>query len=566
MPPRETVPACGYTFDGITCTAHGEHVCAGRVKHVVAFFAEILLHTKARWARSPFRLARWQVDQIIGPLFGTVVFSTEASRYVRRYRIAWLEIARKNGKSEILAGIALYLLLADDEEGAEIYGCACDRDQARKVFDVAKRMVQLSPLLSARLRIFEQAKRIFDERTGSFYEITSADAGGNLGHNPSGIVFDEVITQRDASLWNSMRTGMGARDQPLMVAATTAGDNPQSFGKNQHDEMQRVADDPDRAPHTFVFMRNTPADADPWDESNWGHANPALGDFLSIQALRDEALEARNDPLKENAFRQFRLNQWVSQASRWMPMHLWDEATGDLWAKPDWGRKQLKGRPAYAGFDLAAKFDLTAWCLLVPEGDNAETCMVDMLWRFWIPEEAMAKLDKLHDGKLRQWARQGWLKVCDGSVIDYDMVIEEVAADAAHFAIRGADCDEWSMWPMINRVADTCQLDVDGGEVTAYRNSYDRLSPGMTDLMGLVRTGRLRHHGNPLARFCFDACEVRAAPYDPNLIRPVKPERGRDRSRIDAVPAAAMAVNCWVARVNAPRYTSAYEDSGLMVV
>lgn len=548
------------------CTQRGEHVCATRVAHVRAFFAEILVHTKGRWARAPFRLAPFQLDEIVTPLFGTMVFSEEFGRYVRRFRIAWLELARKQGKSELLAGIALYLLVADDEEGAEIYGCACDRDQARKVYDVAKRMVQLSPVLSARLKIYEQAKRIFDLTTASYYEVVAADAAGNLGHNPHGVVLDETITQRDASLWTAMRTAMGAREQPLMIAATTAGDDPQSFAKNEHDEMVRIADDPARAPHVFVYIRNTPADADPWDESNWTFANPALGDFLSITALRDEAVEARNDPLKENAFRQFRLNQWVSQSTRWMPMHLWDDCFGDLWLKPDWGREALKGRPAYAGFDLSAKFDLTCWCLLVPAGEHPDTATVDALWRFWLPAEALGKLDALHDGKFSHWAKAGWITVCDGSVIDYDTVVADVTADAEHFAIAGADCDEWSMWPLINRIAEACKLDVDSGEVVAYRNSYDRLSPGMTDLMGIVRTGRLRHHGNPVARFCFDACEVRAAPYDPNLIRPVKPERGRDRSRIDAVPATAMAVNCWTARVNAPKYTSAYEDHRLLVI
>ena len=154
----------------------------------------------------------------------------------------------------------------------------------------------------------------------------------------------------------------------------------------------------------------------------------------------------------------------------------------------------------------------------------------------------------------------------EGSVIDYDRVVADISQDARDFTIIGADCDEWSMWPIINRIADACGLDAENGDVTAYRNSYDRLSPGMDDLMGLVRNGRMRHFGNPVARFCFDGCEVRHAPYDPNLVRPVKPERMRDRVRIDAVPAAAMAVNCWRARADAPRYTSAYEDARLTVL
>jgi phage terminase large subunit-like protein len=472
--PSTMPPPCGKVFDGAECTEVGEHLCAPRVGHLTAFFSEILVHTKGRWSRTAFHLKPWQLDDIMAPLFGTVVWSDEFGRYVRRYRICWIEVARKNGKSELLAGIALYLLVADDEDGAEIYGCAVDRDQARKVYDVAERMVHLSPLLSARLKINKQAKRIYDIQTGSYYEVTAADAGGNLGHNPHGVVFDEVLTQKSPDLWNAMRTGMGAREQALMVAATTAGDDPQSFGKGEHDEMQKVADDPERARHVFVYMRNLPQDADPWDEALWHLANPALGDFLSLSALRDEAQEAKNDPSKENAFRQFRLNQWVSQASRWMPMHLWDKCTGDLWMKPDWGRHELLGRPAYAGFDLAAKFDLTAWAVVIP-GEQPNEDPAHILWRFWLPETGLERLDQLHDGKFSRWAKQGWLTVTEGSVIDYDKVIADVSDDARDFQIVAADCDEWSMWPIINKVADALNLDVEQGEITAYRNTYDRM-------------------------------------------------------------------------------------------
>lgn len=562
--PARRAPACGYTLDGRTCRKTGDHLCTPRGDHVIKFFTEILLHTKGRWARKPFIPARWQDREILRPLLATVRYDEAAGRYVRRYRVAWIELARKNGKSELLAGIALYLLVGDGEEGAEIYGAAKDRDQARKVFDVALRMVRLSPTLSRRLNVKEHARRLVDERTASYYEVVAADAAGNLGHNPHGVAFDEVLTQPNADLWNALRTAMGTRDQPLMVAATTAGDDPASFAKGQHDEMVRVAEQPERAPHVFVYARNTPADADPWNEKNWRYANPGLGDFLSIQALRDEAMEARNDPAKENAFRQYRLNQWVSQSSRWMPMHLWDASSGELWLEPDWARTALAGRACYAGFDLAAKFDLTAWCLLFPPVEPEEPA--DAVWRFWLPEAGVEKLDRLHDGKFSRWAKAGWVTVTEGSVLDYDRVVADVARDAADFAIAGADCDEWSMWPVINRVAEACGLDPETGEVTAYRNTYDRMSPGMGEVMGLVKQARLAHHGNPVARFCFDAAEVRTAPYDPNLVRPVKPNRGTDRARIDAVPTAAMAANAWKNRADTERRESAYESDRLMVL
>lgn len=530
------LPACGYVLDEVECRKRGAHFCKPRAAHAKAFFEEILVHTKGTWARKRFVLSKWQDAEIIAPIFGPVKWSSEFSCYVRVIRIAWIELARKQGKSEILAGIALYMLCADGEEQAEIYGAACDKDQARKVFDVAARMVQLSPLLSKRLVVKAHEKRIVDEKTGSYYEVIAADAAGNLGHNPHCIVFDEVLTQKNGDLWDSLRTAMGTRTQALMIAATTPGDDPSSWCGQMHDEMERIAEEPERAPHIHVFLRNTPRDADPFDEKNWAWANPALGEFLSIEALREEALEAKNDPQKENAFRQYRLAQWVRQKFRWMPMHLFKASSSDLWLAPDYHRAKLTGKTAWSGFDLAAKFDLVSWCLLVPEGVG-----VHALWRFWIPESGLAFLDKHNDGKFTRWAKDKWLTVTEGDVVDYDRVYSDIEKDATDFEIRASDADQWSMAPVIQEIEKRTGV----WEIDAYNNTYQRMTPGMTELMALVKQERFWHHGNPIANFCFDAVEVRKAPYDPELIRPDKPERDKVGKRIDAVPSAAMAVSAW---------------------
>jgi phage terminase large subunit-like protein len=206
-----------------------------------------------------------------------------------------------------------------------------------------------------------------------------------------------------------MRTGMGTRAQPLMVAATTAGDDPASFARSEHDECARIIDDPDRAAHRFAYIRNVPEDADPWDEKLWPLANPALGEFLSIMSLRQEAIEAQNDPSKENAFRQYRLNQWVAQSHRWMPMHLYRRCTGTVTPAPDWLRAELVSRRAYGGLDLAAKLDFTAWALVVPDGldDGAAS----MLWRFGLPQAAVDFLDQRTNSRISQWADGGWITV-----------------------------------------------------------------------------------------------------------------------------------------------------------
>lgn len=559
------LPVCGWTHDDRTCKKRGNHFCLPRADHVQGFIEEVLVHTKGAYARKRFILAKWQREEIVRPLFGQVRWSAEAGAYVRRYAVAWIEIARKSGKSELAAALMLYLLVADGEEEAELYGCARDRDQASLVFNVAKRMVQLSPLLSKRLRVKDANKRIVDPKTASFYQVIAADAAGALGYNPHGVAADEILAWRKRDLWDAMETGMGsgARRQPLMIAVTTAGNDPNSFAADMHKEMQKIADEPDRSPHTFVFLRNTDHDADPWDEKNWYHANPALGDFLSLEKFRQAAQDAQNDPAKENAFRQFRLNQWVRQTTRWMPMHLYKKCAGELWMDPEWGRNQLAGRVAWGGMDLSAKFDLTAWCVLLePEHAGGP---LDVLWRFWLPEDALPRLDEENDGKFTRWAREGWLTVTEGNIQDYGRIVSDIEADGEFFEFAGFDCDEWSMWPMINRVADALGLDAESGEVMAYKNTYDRMTPGMDEVMALVMNDRFHHHGNPVAEFCFDTVEARIAPYNPDLKRPDKPERDKSGKRIDAVPVAAMAAAAWLLRGDEDQYESAYEKRGVTV-
>ncbi|NUT47336.1 MAG: terminase large subunit [Saccharothrix sp.] len=531
---------CGRTFDGHTCCKRGDHLCKPRADHAQAFAEEICVHTKDRWARRPFILAEWQRDDIVRPLFGEVRWDDEAECYVRRFRIAWIELARKNGKSELLAFVALYLLVGDGVESAEVYGCARDTDQARLVFNVAARMVRLSPVLSKRLRVIEHSARIVDEKTNSVYAVVPADALGNLGSNPSCVIFDEVLTQPNGDFWNAMRTGMGTRLEPLLIAATTAGNDPASFAKGEHDEFVKIGEDPSRAPHRFVYLRNTPADADPWDEANWYHANPALGDFLSLAALREEALEARNDPLKENAFRQFRLNQWVNQASRWMPMHLYVACTGSTRDEPDALRRELARRPAWGGLDLASKLDLTAWCLIVPDGIDGHP---SALWRFWLPEAGVSFLHERTDGRVSTWVEQGWITVTDGEVIDYDKVEADIVTDAGLLRVADISYDEWSGEPVRQRLEKKA-----GVPMFPVAQTYKGMTAGMTELMALTKSRGWSHHGNPVAEWCFDAVEVRHPPGEPDLIRPDKPERGKTGKRIDAVPTAAMAVGGWKLR------------------
>lgn len=502
-----------------------------RADRVCFFFESMLVHTKGRWARKPFTLTAWQRDDIVRPLFGTVRWDDQYETWVRQFSIGWLELARGNGKSELLAGIALYLTLFDDEESAEVYGAASDREQAAMVFNVAQRMTELSPYLSRQLVVRSTRKTLIHFPTNSAYRIISADAEGNLGQDPHGIVFDEIIAQRNGSLYTALRTGLGKRTQALMVCATTAGNNPQSFAATEHDFMTRVTEDGNLAPGRFVYLRNTPKDVDVWAEANWKWANPALGDFLSIRTLRDEAQEARSDPTKENAFRQFRLNQWVEQITRWMPLHWWDQTAGRV------DEAELTGRLCVGGLDLAATTDLAALAWFFPARDDDDTHAV--VWRFFMNEDQFRTLNLRMGGVLDPWRRAGWVTVTEGDVIDYEVIHETIEADAESFDVRGLRIDRWNATATVNH------LNRVGIENTTVGGSYGAFSPGMKELRRMVRSEAIRHGGNPVARWNLNCVDAKTDP-DEN-VKPVKvKDRAATTNRIDGIVALIYAIGEWL--------------------
>jgi phage terminase large subunit-like protein len=500
-----------------------------RAKRVVSVFEQILVHTKTRqWSRKAFLLEAWQREEIIVPLFGQIEWSEEFETWLRQYRVLWLEIARKNGKSELLAGLALVMMMADDEEGAEVYGCALDVDQARRVYDVAERMVELSPLLSKRIQSNKQGRRLYDKSTGSFYQVIPADASGNLGQNPHAIIFDEIEVQPDRSLWDALRTGFGSRMQPLLVAAGTAGDTQSGFSYEEHTYSERVLAEPSLDPRRLVFMRNTPMDADPWDERNWRHANPALGTFLSISTLRDEALEARNQPQKEHSFRQFRLNQWQQAGSRWMSSLLWDACATVTGESPMELDARADKQRCFGGLDLSATSDLTSLCWLFPDLGNL------FLWRFWLPQDKVAELDAVTDGAVGRWVREGWIEACEGSTIQYEKVYEQIDADRQRFRVVDLNFDRWMAAPVIQR------LEEKGLTSVQLSQGFAMNSP-IRELMKLVQNRQLIHGGNPCARWNALSVEVKQDHLE--RLEFVKPRRNATGARIDGIMAAVMALD-----------------------
>lgn len=568
---RKRRPECGRTFEGSErlnialseCAKRGPHYCVPRADRAVAFHGEVLVHTKGRWARQAYVPEAFQEHDIIRPLFGEVVWSEEWDCYIRRYRIAIICVGRKNGKSEQAAGIVLLLLVGDDEEAAEVYGAAKDTKQAGKVAEVVNRMRQLAPALNGdgpdgRLKFNKNSRRIFDERTASYFEVITSDELGELGHNPHGAYIDEVLSQRDGGLYHSLRTSMGARHQPLLLLITTETNNPAGFGASEIDEAERVQEDPSRAPHVFAYVRklprtdeelerlhrlfpghpDLPVSTDPMDDQNWKWPNPAVDLFLSRQALRDEALEARNEPSKLNAFLQYRMNQRVQQVTRFLTLDLWDACVREPIPSPEWLDDKLAGLACVGGLDLSARFDVTAWALVYESGW--------VRWRFWLPEDVLPLLDEHTAGKASVWVRDGWLTATEGDVIDYDRVYDDIEADHELFKIRCGVYDKWSGEPVRQEIERRT-----GMEMHESSTTYERMTQPLKELVARLKTEQQQraddvpiaertgfaHGGNPVARWMADALEVTSPRGDPDRSRPVKPDRQASGKRIDGMVA-----------------------------
>ena len=278
-------------------------------------FIRCLSHTKGIWAGKPFELLPWQ-EQIVRDVFGTV----KPNGY-RQFTTAYVEVPKKNGKSELAAAVALLLLCADGEISAEVYSCAADRQQASIVFNVAADMVRMCPALHKRCKILASTKRIIYKPTNSFYQVLSAEAYTKHGFNISGVVFDELHAQPNRNLFDVMTKGSGdARTQPLYFLITTAGNDTNSICYEIHQKALDIIEGRKVDPTFYPVIYGAAQDEDWTSPKVWQKANPSLGVTIDADKVKTACESAKNTPAEENVFRQLRLNQWQTQSERWLSM------------------------------------------------------------------------------------------------------------------------------------------------------------------------------------------------------------------------------------------------------
>lgn len=503
-------------------------------------FIECLCHTKGTWAGKTFKLLDWQ-EQIIRDLFGIV----KPNDY-RQFNTAYIEIPKKNGKSELAAAIALLLCCGDGEQRAEIYGCAADRGQATIVFDVAADMVRMCPALNKRCKILASQKRIIYIPTNSFYQVLSAEAYSKHGFNIHGVVFDELHTQPNRKLFDVMTKGSGdARMQPLYFLITTAGTDTNSICYETHQKAMDILEGRKSDPTFYPVIYGAGQEEDWTDPSVWKKANPSLGETIGIDKVKAACDSARQNPGEENAFRQLRLNQWVKQAVRWMPMDKWDACA--LPVNPE----ELEGRICYGGLDLSSTSDLTAFVLVFPPEDDEEPYYI--LPYFWLPEETLSIRVNRDHVPYDVWERQGFIQTTEGNVVHYGFIEKYIEKLGEKYNIREIAFDRWGAVQMVQN------LEGMGFTVVPMGQGFASMSPPTKELMKLTLEKKLAHGGHPVLRWNMDNIFIRTDPAGN-----IKADKAKSTEKIDGAVACIMALDRAI-RCGNDTSESVYDTRGLLV-
>lgn len=479
-------------------------------------FINSLTHTKGKFAGQTFHLRPWQL-KIVKQLF------KKRRDGLRQYRTCLLMLPRKNGKTELAAAIALYGLLADGETGAEVYSAAADRDQAGLVFGVAAQMIRNAPALERACYIVESQKRIVHEKSGSFFRAISAEAYSKHGFNSHICIYDELhAAGTDRRLYDVLSTSMGGRQQPLFLVISTAGYDRHSILWELYSHAKKVQENPALDPSFLPILYEAPSDAEWTDQKVWKAANPALGDFRSLEEMQILAARAKEIPAQENTFRRLYLNQWTEQATRWINMAAWDACRVPL------DVATLRGRRCYVGLDLSSTGDLTAAVAVFPDADG-----FTVLPHFFVPADGIPQRVIRDRVPYDQWVRDGVLTATPGPSVNYDYVRNQLLAWDAAYDVQMIAYDPWNATDLIARLEKQ-----DGFTCIKERQGFATLSAPSKSLETAILTRRLRHDGHPVLRWNMGNMSVES-----DAAGNIKPSKELSTDRIDGGYALIMAID-----------------------
>lgn len=504
-------------------------------------FIENLCHTKGKWAGTPFWLLPWQ-EQLIRDIFGIVKPDGN-----RQFRTVFVEICKKVGKSELAAAVALYLLYADNEPSAEVYGAAADRQQASIVFDVAKQMVEMSPALMKRSKLMGATKRIVNYGNAGYYQVLFAEVGGKHGFSVRGLVFDEIHTQPNRQLYDVLTKGSSdARQNPLHFIITIAGNDRHSIAYELHTKAVDILEGRRVDPTFYPVVYGLKDDEDWEDETNWYKVNPSLGYTVDVERLRDAYREAKQNPADEITFKWLRCNMWVSSTVAWIPDAIYMRGNEAI------DMASLEGRDCYAGLDLSSIGDITALVLIFPPRDEDEKFV--LLPYFWIPEETIPRRVKANSVPYDIWEKQGHLLATEGNVIHYDFIEKFICDLAEKYHILEIAVDRWNATHMIQNLEDA------GFTMVPFGQGFASMSTPTKEFYRLLMEGQIVHAGHPVLRWMAGNVVI-----ETDAAENIKVTKAKSKEKIDGIVASIMALDRCL-RNQGEQQGSVYDQRGILIL
>jgi phage terminase large subunit-like protein len=511
----------------------------------IEFIAEGCIHIHGDFAGKPVVLEGWQ-EAIVGAIFGW-----KRADGTRRYREAFIEIARKNGKTLLVACIIILMMFLDDEAGAEIYSAAGNAKQAGIVFKMVAAMIERSDFLSD-LAVVNRGmgQAYLKEDRATFYESLSRESGTKHGLNAHFAVVDELHVQEKPDLYETLRTSMGTRRQPLMICITTADYNRPSLCNDREGLALRICSGQSKMPE-FLPVVYRMEDTDDWhDESLWVKANPNVGVSIDLEYLRQRHAEACEMPTRENEFKRLHLNIKTQTNTVWLPMDAWHEC-----GRP-FDLSVLEGRRCWGGLDLSTTADITAFVLAFEPDEDDDESPVYAIPFFWMPKDNARKKEKLDGVPYNAWARDGLITMTEGNTVDQKFVRAQIVELSKKYRIQDIGYDTWQAVSTVQELQDEHGL-----TMIEMRQGINVMNGPCKYLESLVSSRRLAHGGNPVLSWMAGNAVVRS-----DADGRIKINKAAVTQRVDGIVALAMALGRLEVGAGAIYSKSYIEDCEVMVL
>jgi phage terminase large subunit-like protein len=515
-------PALIKTASDARAAADGCYYDEQAAERVVQFYAKFLRVPKGRYAGKPMHLLPWQADDVIRPLFGW-----KRPDGSRRFREAFVTLAKKNGKTNLVGGLPAYAMLADGEQAAEVYSAAADKEQAGIAYKDCVDMIKASPELSSRIALQESVKRMHAPGSNALYRVLAADGFRTDGINAHLILFDELHTQRDRRLYDALRYAGAARRQPLRVEITTAGEWVDSLCGERWAYAERILRGEVIDVETLPVIFAPPKGADFEKPEVWRMGNPSLGTVLSEEEFaRDLAKAKAEGPAAWRSFLRYRLNVWPTAATTesWFEAEAWDAC------KMAFDEADLERTRCWVGLDCGRTSDFSAACFLFETGDGLRA-----FWRYWVAEATLHNRTLTQKLPLDAWAAEGHITITPGNVTDYDRIEHDIAEMAQRFDMQAVAYD-----PKFARELSQRLQDNHGLQVFEFIQTAMNYNEPVMEIERAVLSQRLVHNGDPVTAHMARSVVKRTSPAS-GLSRPDKPAVGAAHVKIDGIVALLMA-------------------------